>query len=461
LFIRKIFLFVALAFLALTSIAVIFRPTETGKLTEVVKTEETTIPATTTLESTTTSATQETTTTSEITTSTSTTTTTVPPADHVVFSEVFYDTPGTETAEEWIELYNPTSDSIDLSGLTIEDNKDSYPIPNGTIIADKEYLVIARNETGFENLYGFLPDLSGLDLKLANGGGEIRLNDDSEEIDMVAWENYVDGWNLEADEGESIQRDPSYKDTDTDDDWIINTDPEPEPGGIITSVTTTTSTTTTQETTTTTTEAITSSTTVTTTTTTTIEESTTTTSSTTTTTTTIPVTTDVVINEVLYDLNETDTGKEWIELYNKGDSDENMMGYCLYASGKHYVFGEFTLTSGSFVVVHWNKDGTDNSADLHTGTIEWSNMGNTKGSVVLFNNHLSHTQDSIIDFIQYGNVSQTWESTAVEAGIWTENDFISNVEEEHSIARYAPGQDTNSPDDFYDESSPSPGQQNE
>jgi len=462
LFIRKIFLFVALAFLALTCIVVIFRPSETGKITETFRIEETTIPTTTTLESTTTSTTQETTTTSEITTSTSTTTITVPPADHVVFSEVFYDTPGTETAEEWIELYNPTSDYIDLSGLTIEDNKDSYLIPNGTIIADKEYLVIARNETGFENLYGFLPDLSGLGLKLANGGDEIRLKDGSEEIDMVAWGNYVDGWDLEAEEGESIQKDPSYKDTDTDDDWIINTNPDPEPGGLITSTTTSTSTTSITTSSTTTTEATTTSTTVTTTsTTTTIEESTTTTISTSTTTTTIPVTADVVINEVLYDPNETDTGKEWIELYNKGDSDENMMGYCLYASGEHYVFGEFTLTSGSFVVVHWNKDGTDNSKDVYTGTTGWDNIGNTKGSVVLFNTHTTHTQDTIIDFIQYGNVSQTWESAAVSAGIWTENDFISDVEEEHSIARYAPGQDTNSPDDFYDESSPSPGQQNE
>jgi hypothetical protein len=220
-------------------------------------------------------------------------------------------------------------------------------------------------------------------------------------------------------------------------------------------ISSTTSSTTTTETTTTSTTVATTSTTSTT------EEPTTTTSTTTSsTTTTIPVATDVVINEVMYDPSGTDTGKEWIELYNKGDSDINMMGYCLYASGEHYVFEEFTLNSGSFVVIYWNKDGTDNNTDLYSGTTGWSNMGNTKGSVVLFNTHISHTQNTIIDFIQYGEGGQTWESAAMGAGIWTEDDFISDVEEEHSIARHAPGHDSNSPDDFYDESSPSPGQQN-
>ena len=147
--------------------------------------------------------------------------------DHVVFSEVFYDTPGTETDEEWIELYNPTSDSVDLSNFTIQDNADTYTIPDGTSIASHEFLVIARDQTAFENLYGSLPDISGLTLSLANGGDVLRLMDDAVEIDMVAWEDYEPGWNLVADEGESIQRDPPDQDNDIAGDWTSHASPDP------------------------------------------------------------------------------------------------------------------------------------------------------------------------------------------------------------------------------------------
>lgn len=170
--------------------------------------------------------------TTQTTTSTSTTTTTVPKSDHVVFSEVFYDTED-DSVEEWIELYNPTLDDIDLSGLTIEDNDRSYSVPNGIMIASKDSLVIARDETGFENLYEFLPDLSDLTLRLNDNGDELKLKNGSDEIDMVAWEDYVSEWGIKANEGESIQRDPPNRDSDTENDWIINDDPEPEPGGLI------------------------------------------------------------------------------------------------------------------------------------------------------------------------------------------------------------------------------------
>ena len=161
-------------------------------------------------------------------TTTSTTTTTVLPSEHVVFSEVFYDTPGKDLDEEWIELYNPMSNSVDISGLKIEDNGGTYTIPNGTTISPGEFLIIARNETGFQNLYGFLPDLSDFNLDLANSGDYVKLKNDIEEIDMVAWEGKILGWeNLKANTNKSIQRVPPIQDTDTPNDWISNAVPGP------------------------------------------------------------------------------------------------------------------------------------------------------------------------------------------------------------------------------------------
>jgi len=186
-------------------------PDETETLEETTST--TSVETTTSTTSILTTSTP-TTTSPKTTTSTSTTTSTVPSANHIVFSEVLYNPSGTESDEEWIELYNPKSDSVNISGYTIEDNGGVYSIPNGTIIDDGEYLVIARNGTRFEELYGDPPDLDGLSLSLSNGEDYLKLiDDDDDEIDMVAWEG-KSGWDLEVKNGESVERYPPDKDTD-------------------------------------------------------------------------------------------------------------------------------------------------------------------------------------------------------------------------------------------------------
>ncbi len=38
---------------------------------------------------------------------------------HVILSEVFYDIPGTDNGLEWVELYNPTTDTIDLNNYSL------------------------------------------------------------------------------------------------------------------------------------------------------------------------------------------------------------------------------------------------------------------------------------------------------------------------------------------------------
>jgi len=166
---------------------------------------------------------------------------------------------------------------------------------------------------------------------------------------------------------------------------------------------------------------------------------------------------DVVINEVFYDAEGSDTGKEWIELYNNGDTEIPLDGYCLYASGEHYVFNPFFLNAGAYIVIHWNADGTDTATDLYTGTADWSNMGNTSGSVALWNTHDSHTQDTIVDYMEYGAGAQTYEGTAVAAGIWTAGDFAADVAETHSL-EYDGSGDTGS--DWFDQPVPTPGAEN-
>jgi len=126
----------------------------------------------------------------------------------IVISEVFYDEPGRQTKYEWIELYNPTSNPIDIGGYTIKDNQAGiYTIALGTIILPGQTLIFARDTEGFRSLYGFDPDFGDFNRPLGNTGDFLILKDAAgTEIDVVAWEGGISGWNLVADEGESIQR---------------------------------------------------------------------------------------------------------------------------------------------------------------------------------------------------------------------------------------------------------------
>ena len=139
--------------------------------------------------------------------------------NHIIISEVYYDTVGTDSKEEWVELYNPTNSSVDLSGWTLSDNSKSFSLPIGTVIGAGTYLVIARNAAGFTALYGFAPDVSGMTISLSNSGDQVVLSDNSgNQVDMVAWENYLAGWSITASTGTSIVR-INLNDTNTVADW--------------------------------------------------------------------------------------------------------------------------------------------------------------------------------------------------------------------------------------------------
>lgn len=156
----------------------------------------------------------------------------------------------------------------------------------------------------------------------------------------------------------------------------------------------------------------------------------------------------VVINEVLYDPPGTDTGLEYIRLYNNSDSGVDLTGYELNAvSGDYYIFSSISLAPKSFITIHWRKDGTNTQSDLYTGTSGFdANMGNTTGWVAFFRSKHDE-KDTIIDYIEYGATGQTHEPKALSTGIWTAGQFIPDVLEGKAIKLKTDGTDNNSPSD--------------
>ncbi len=113
-----------------------------------------------------------------------------PPANHILISEIFYDTPGSDAVEEWIEMYNPTDSVWDLSGWTLTDLSRDFIFPTPTKIKPGSFLTIAKDTAGFQNLYGFESDLDGLSLSLNNSGDQILLKNSFDEVvDVVIYES--------------------------------------------------------------------------------------------------------------------------------------------------------------------------------------------------------------------------------------------------------------------------------
>ncbi len=154
----------------------------------------------------------------------------------------------------------------------------------------------------------------------------------------------------------------------------------------------------------------------------------------------------IVINKILYNPLGNDTGKEWIELYNRGNQDIDLTNYDLDpSSAPYYTFPHFVLKSKAKVIIHINTEGTNSATDLYTGPSK--NMSNTKGVIALFNS-TTHSTENLVDYIEYGAGGQTNESKAIQDNIWTAGDFIPNAQEGYCLALKQEGQDNNSSQDW-------------
>lgn len=147
---------------------------------------------------------------------------TPPPSGRVRISQVAYDTPGDDTREEWLELYNPTAAPIDVGSFRIADNGGSFTLPPNTIVPAGKHISIARNATGFSALFGRTPTVTGMTLSLGNSGDELRLLDlAGAELDRVLWENATAGWPIATPTGSALRRTDPNVDTDAVGDWQV------------------------------------------------------------------------------------------------------------------------------------------------------------------------------------------------------------------------------------------------
>lgn len=165
----------------------------------------------------------------------------------ILINEVQYDPigAGVDTKTEWIELYNPTGDDVDLSGWLLCDNTDSIgePFPS-TVLAAGEYLVLAAVVDSFHLDFPGVPAINWPDSSLCGALSNtadivVIVNSSGTMVDRVNWGagtwtqasyvkfGYWDPAVLDVVQGHSIGRSPNGVDTDLAADWADMASPTP------------------------------------------------------------------------------------------------------------------------------------------------------------------------------------------------------------------------------------------
>jgi hypothetical protein len=161
------------------------------------------------------------------------------PVDHLLISEVYYDvastTDGSESNNEWIEVYNGTDSAINLQGWSTGTlSASSSVITNSVVIESGAYAVIAASTTpdgipGGVTVVVLNSAINGGGL--ANGGDAVFLRNASNEVvDAVSWGSNTDAFNPSVSvvaDGSSIIRSSVLADTNAASDWTGDTTPSP------------------------------------------------------------------------------------------------------------------------------------------------------------------------------------------------------------------------------------------
>jgi hypothetical protein len=156
-------------------------------------------------------------------------------ATNVVINEINYNSSNDFDPDDWVELYNPTSDNFNLGNWVFKDeaNDHNFIIPENTILSAGEYLVLCKESYSFTALFPSVTNFIGdFDFGLSAGGELIRLFDSNGNlVDSVIYDD-ADPWPAEADGGgPALELISPFLDNSAADNWVAS-EGFGSPGGV-------------------------------------------------------------------------------------------------------------------------------------------------------------------------------------------------------------------------------------
>ncbi|MCP4709411.1 MAG: hypothetical protein GY869_12360 [Planctomycetes bacterium] len=121
---------------------------------------------------------------------------------NIVINEINYNSAPDFNPGDWVELYNNTNATIDLSGWVFKDSEDAhnFTFPANLALVAEEYLVLCRDAAAFSASFpGIGNYLGDFDFGLSGNGESIRLSDSAGNIiDSLAYDDNLP-WPTEPD----------------------------------------------------------------------------------------------------------------------------------------------------------------------------------------------------------------------------------------------------------------------
>ena len=105
--------------------------------------------------------------------------------NNIVINEINYKSSDNFDPGDWVELYNPSNEDINVSDWILKDDDDSHAFifPNGTIIQAEDFLILTKKESDFTNAFPDITNVIGdFDFGLGSKNDAVRLYDSNEVI---------------------------------------------------------------------------------------------------------------------------------------------------------------------------------------------------------------------------------------------------------------------------------------
>ncbi len=142
----------------------------------------------------------------------------------ITFSEINYHTDSIIRSEDWVELHNYGSTSVDISGWKFRDNQDNhvFEFPVNTVIAAGGYLVLAEDVAKFSLAYPSVTNVLGpFGHSFANNEEQLRLFDYRDSLYLSVVYSDQLPWPLEADgDGYTCELINPYGDLNDGNNWF-------------------------------------------------------------------------------------------------------------------------------------------------------------------------------------------------------------------------------------------------
>lgn len=172
----------------------------------------------------------------------------------LLITEVYFDTPGVDAEEEWIEIANLGAEAVDLSDVKVGDEEGigggegMKRFPEGAVIRPGQAIVVAQTAAGFRALFGRNPDYELVDSDAGVpemrdfwlwASGEVALANDGDEVLLLQGVKMIDAVNYGSSttffapaingvsSGQSVERVPAGCDSDSAAEWQPRESPSP------------------------------------------------------------------------------------------------------------------------------------------------------------------------------------------------------------------------------------------